>query len=218
MINRSILSKYPKFSSFGFTPHLKLSVGFTLIEVLTVFFITTFIMVSLLSSLIRAKPSLTEASQVLVADIRMVQANALASKQFMDPITGVSSYRCGYGLTRFSNESYYLYAGRYNDTGNCPAAKIYNNENTTPIFFGRTLDSRLELVINADFRDIYFESPDGNIFINNNSCPVNANVGKSQIIIRKKRTACPSTSCTYICVYAFGKIESRASPCPDIAC
>lgn len=233
MINKSILLKHLKFSSSGFTPtpepellkpgigsaDSRLVWGFTLIEVLAVFSITTFIMVSLLTSLTRAKASLTEASQVLIADIRMMQANALASKQFVNPVTGVSSYRCGYGLTRFSNPaSYYLYAGRLNNTGLCPGAKIYNNQNSTPIFFGRTLDSRLELVINAQFRNIYFESPDGNVFINNNNCPVGVGASKSQIIIRRKGAVCPSTNCRYVCVYAFGKIESRDSPCPDIAC
>lgn len=209
MIKQSILLRHPKFSSSGFT----------LIEVLAVFSITTFIMVSLLTGLTRAKASLTEASQVLIADIRMMQANALASKQFMDPITGVFSYRCGYGLTHFNDPaSYYLYAGRLNDTGICPAAKIYNNQNITPIFFSRSLDSRLELVINGQFRDIYFESPDGDVFINNNNCPVGRGASKSEIIIRRKGAACPSTNCKYVCVYAFGKIESRDSACPNIAC
>lgn len=196
--------------------------GFTLIEVLTVFTITTFIAVSLLISIIRAKPNLIEASQVLMSDIRMVQANALASKQFLDPATGISSFRCGYGLSHLNStdDSYFLYAGRvFNSAGNCPGSKVYTSGGgNTPIFFTRTLDSRLELVTDSDFRDIYFESPDGRVFINNSNCPVGGGAGKSQIIIRKKGVACPSVDCTYVCVYAFGKIESRTNACPNIAC
>lgn len=221
MLNRSTFFKYPKSLSSGFTPHLKLSVGFTLIEVLTVFFITTFIAVSLLTSTIRAKPNLTEAVQVLMSDIRTVQANALASKKFVDSATGFSSYRCGYGLSHpgSNDDSYFLYAGRlFNGSGDCPASKAYSNENNTPTIFTRTLDPRLELVTNSQFRDVYFQSPDGRVFIDNNDCPVGGNNGKSEIVIRKKGVACPSADCIYLCVYAFGKIESRTSVCPDIAC
>lgn len=198
-----------------------LSSGFTLIEVLTVFTITTFIAVSLLTSIIRSKPNFTEAAQVLMSDIRMVQANALASKQYRNPATGVFSYRCGYGLSHpnDNDDQYFLYAGRlFNGAGNCPGSKEYNNESNTPTIFTRTLDSRLELVTDAQFRDIYFQSPDGRIFIKNNDCPVGGGASKSQIIIRKKGVACPSVDCIYVCVYAFGRIESRTDACPNIAC
>ena len=222
MINQFTFFKDPKFSNSRFSPHLILSAGFTLVEVLTVFSITTFIAVSLLTSIIRAKPNLTEASQVLMSDIRMVQANALASKQFKDPATGVYSYRCGYGLSHFptTNTSYFLYAGRVNSTGNCPGAKTYTSPGNTPIIFTRTLDSRLELELGGgQFRDIYFESPDGRISINNSSCPVGLGASESEITLKRKGgAACPSTDCRYVCVCAFGKIESRASECPDVAC
>ncbi|MDO8496010.1 MAG: type II secretion system protein [bacterium] len=211
MINPLALFRYRK----------SLNSGFTLIEVLTVFTITTFIAVSLLTSIIRAKPNFTEAAQVLMSDIRMVQANALASKQYRDPATGASSYRCGYGLSHpnGNDDEYFLYAGRlFNGAGNCPASKTYSNENNTPTIFTRTLDSRLELVTNGQLRDIYFQSPDGRVFINSNDCPVGGGSGKSQIIIRKKGVSCPSADCIYVCVYAFGRIESRTDDCPNIAC
>ncbi len=197
------------------------SSGFTLIEVLTVFSITTFIAVSLLVSIIRSKPNFTEAAQVLMSDIRTIQANALASKQYRDPTTGVVSYRCGYGLSHpnSTDDSYFLYSGRlFNGAGNCPGSKKYSNESNTPTVFTRTLDPRLELVTNSQFRDVYFQSPDGRVFIDNSDCPVGGGAGKSQIIIRKKGVACPSADCTYVCVYASGKIESRTDACPNIAC
>lgn len=210
MMNLSLFFKYPKPQNSGFT----------LIEVLTVFFITTFIAVSLLTSILRTKPNLIEAIQVLMSDIRMVQANALASKQFQDPATGVFSYRCGYGLSHFNTttSNYFLYAGRVNSSGSCSGTKIYTSGSNTPIFFTRILDPRLELVLGSDFRDVYFESPNGLVFINNNNCPVSASTGKSQIIIRRKGAVCPSADCAYVCVYAFGRIESRADACPNIAC
>ncbi len=212
MIKRSLFSTYSRSPSSGFT----------LIEVLTVFSVTIFMTVSLLISIIRAKPNLTEASQILMSDIRMVQANALASKQFKDPTTGAYSYRCGYGLSHFSTtvNSYFLYAGRLNNTGNCPGTKTYTSGSNTPIFFTRILDSRLALDLSGgQFRDVYFESPDGRISINNSSCPVGLGASESEIILKRKGgAACPSTDCIYVCVYAFGKIESRTSECPDIAC
>lgn len=195
--------------------------GFTLIEVLTVFSVIIFITISLLANVSRGKPSLIEASQVLMSDIRLVQANALASKQFKDPATGILSYRCGYGLSHFAGNSnqYFLYAGRlFSGASNCPGPKTYSNSNSTPIIFPRVLDSRLELIINSEFRDIYFQSPDGMVFIDNNACPVVGGLGKSQIIIRKKGVSCPSSNCIYVCIYASGKIESRTDDCPNIAC
>lgn len=210
-MNWSAFFKYKEF----------LSSGFTLIEVLTVFSVTIFITISLLANISRGKPNLVEASQVLMSDIRLVQANALASKQFIDPVTGVSSYRCGYGLSHFNTtaDSYFLYTGRLNSTGNCPGSKTYTSEGNTPTVFTRILDSRLELVVTGgQFRDVYFESPDGRVFINNSSCPVGGGSGKSEIVVKRKGVTCPSVDCTYVCVYAFGKIESRTNACPDISC
>ena len=212
MTNQSIFSKYPK----------SLDPGFTLIEILVVFSITIFVTISILTSVFRAKPSLTEASQILISDIRMVQANALASKQFQDPATGIWSYRCGYGLSHFSNtdSSYFLYAGNVNSTGSCLGTKTYSSGSNTPIFFTRNIDSKLELEVSggSQFRDVYFESPDGMVFVNNSSCPVNGTLGKSQVVIKKRGATCPSADCVYLCVYAFGKIESRTTACPSIAC
>lgn len=209
-MNRSAFFKYCKHSNRGFT----------LIEVLTVFFITTFISLNLLTNVLRAKPSLIEAAQVLISDIRISQANALASKQFRDPATGVYSYRCGYGFIHpnTTNKSYFLYAGRLNTSGNCSGSKIFVNDETTPTVFTRMLDSRLELVLGGQLRDVYFQSPDGRVFINNNSCPASGGSGSSQIVIRRNGVDCPSSDCIYVCVYASGKIETRTSVCPDISC
>lgn len=205
---------FPKPKAFG-----SCSAGFTLIEILVVFAISALVVINLLTNVLRTRINLVEVASIIISDIRTVQANALASKQYVDPTTGVTSYRCGYGLSHTNNDTagYFLYAGNFNAGGNCPGSEQYTGSDN-PIFFTRILDSRVETVESNDYKDIYFESPNAKIYIKNKSCPANANQNKSQILLRRKNKTCPSADCIYICVYAFGQIESRKDPCPDIAC
>ena len=213
----------------GPAPHLKtkdsnfaensrfLSAGFTLIEMLVVFTITILIVLSLLSNVLKSRLNIQEVVRITISDIRTAQANTLASKQFIDPSTGLASFRCGFGLSHDNGDTtgYFLYAGADSTTGNCGSARQFGNSTDTPIFTTRILDSRLETIDDNNFKDIYFESPDGKIYIKNQHNTSNENQNKSRILIRKKGASCPSSNCVYICVYASGKIESRTTDCTN---
>jgi len=212
--------------------------GFTLIEILIVSSLTIFLTLNLLSNFIRSRLNISEVARIVVSDIRTAQANTLSSKQFKDPITGLITYRCGYGLHKLDssesaaqnppipvNSAYFIFVGRVAQSSGCPAANnAYQPSQDSLVVFTRVLDARLELLSpttgnEARFDDIYFKVPDGQIFINNQHDPDQTNPArknKAQIIIRKIGAVCPSSNCVYICVYAKGKIETRNTVCDPI--
>ena len=200
----------------------KLPKGFTLIEVLVVAGIATFIVVSLVSNSLRTRVNVNETARTLVSDIRTAQANALSAKQYINPTNGAVSYRCGYGVSHVTNDTtgYFLYTGgTFNSGGGCTESQRYGGSGT-PIVVSRIIDSRLEIIDNVSgskFEDIYFEAPGGKIYIKNAHRPTEVSKNKSQILIRKKGSTCPSVDCVYVCVYSFGRIESRSTVCPDLA-
>ncbi len=199
--------------------------GITLVEILIVISITSFITISLLSSFLRSKLSIHEVARIVVSDVRTAQANALASKQYNN------THRCGYGLYWVDSSSYYLYSGQDSTTGSC-SQRHFNTAQSTPIILTRTLDPRLEILnpqtgsacsdagmLPSDcpkFEDTYFESPNGHIYINQQHQPNNQNNNRSQFLIRKKGASCPSKDCAYICVYSFGRVGMRTDgACPS---
>ena len=211
--------------------------GFTLIEILIVSSLTIFLTLNLLSNFIRSRLNISEVARIVVSDIRTAQANALSSKQYKDPITGLVTYRCGYGLHKLdssesaaqnppvpANSSYFIFVGRDAQSSGCPAANnAYQSSQDMAVVFTRVLDSRLELLSpttgnNPRFDDIYFKVPDGKIFINNlhDLGPNPPRKNKVQIIVRKIGVNCPSSDCVYICVYASGKIETRSNVCDPL--
>jgi len=195
--------------------HFDSRAGFTLLEVLIVASISMLITVSLVTNLIKTRVSISETAQLLISDIRTAQADALASRQFLSG--GVYSYRCGYGFSHTNNDTagYFLYAGDVNSGGNCPGSRQFSNGTDTPLYLSRILNSNIETVESNQYKDIYFESPNGKIYINNQHQPTNRNQNKSEILIRKKGATCPSPDCIYVCAYSFGRIEARATVCPD---
>ncbi len=200
--------------------------------------ISSFIVITLLSNVLRNRVSLSETARVIVADIRTAQANALASKQYNN------LNRCGYGLHMLTKSqastaepfgrTYYLWT-----TGASPPSCPPSGGNATyqpsdsGVVTNRILDSRLEMCdppsgqnscasgtgTSGSFNDIYFSNTSGTIFVNNKSCPINnAAQGYSEILIRKIGATCPSSSCLYICVMANGNIFNSANPCTAVTC
>jgi|SRR3989344_3507189 len=212
------------------------SKAFSLIEVIVVAGITILVMTSLANNFLKARVTLSETARTLVSDIRMAQANALSSKQYINPVSGVVSYRCGYGVHLLTNGeanaanishnlAYYLFTGRTpSGLGDCDNQDFENVTNTPPIGRPVTLDSNFEFYdqggsADGDFYDIYFESPGARLFIGNANLEDNNlnpadDLYKSTIKVRKNGANCPSVSCIYICVYATGKIETRTDMCP----
>lgn len=203
--------------------------GFTLIEVLIIAGISIFLTISLLnSSIFRTRINFDETARTVIADIRLAQANSLASKQFKNPSTGLLENRCGYGIYWQNTTSYYLYTGRVPPS--CSPHQFSNN--SVDVVITRVLDPRLEILNPTtgaqcsaygmppsdcpNFKDIFFESPHGKMWIGNQANPSNDSNNRSQILIRKIGATCPSSDCIYICVYSFGRIEQRTNACPKL--
>jgi len=198
-----------------------MSSGFTLIEILVVMGIFGLVTYGLLNNVLRSRVNIKSAARVVMSDIRQAQANSLSSKQY----AGV--HRCGYGIapdTSSPNSSYFFYASNPvpangNCGGNGGGNWQYNPQQDTPIILTRILDPRLELFDPSgnpkpNFEDITFESYNGNIHINNLHRPNNQSQNRSQIGIRKKgTTVCTPETCIFVCIYAFGRIQTRSTEC-----
>ena len=199
--------------------------GITLIEILVVAGISTFIVINLLGSFLKNRTNIAEVARIVISDIRTAQANSLASKRYLDPITGTSVHRCGYGIVsgyvdsngRYT--SYSLYVGRLPSSTGCPNNWQFNPVQDTRIIYTKVLDSRLE-ISNSNggtpgaFNDITFEPYNASIRIENQHQPGIQNNNLSEIAIKKIGANCPSRDCIYICVYSFGRISMRT----DMAC
>ena len=194
------------------------SKGFTLIELIIVAGLTIFMTMNLLTNFLKSQVSLDETARILISDIRAAQANALSSKKHVDS-AGVATNRCGYGIHQVDASSYYIYIGRVPNSGNCPNDYKFGTAQDTPILKTGVLDARLEFYDSSsappNFYDVLFEPPDGKIWIDNLHVLSGGNPrSKSRILIKKIGATCPSSNCLYICVYASGRIESRATDCP----
>lgn len=209
--------------------------GLTLVEILVVMAISSYIVANLLTNILKSKYYFQETVRIMVSDLRKAQADSLSSKQFNN------LYRCGYGLHMLTasqastdkpfGRSYYIYTLK-NPPPTC--GNYTYQPSDSDVVDSRVFDDRLEICgpptgpDNCDqtgnfsrFGDTFFESPHGDVYINNKTCPASTSQSKSQIIIRQKGvplSSCTPLSCAYICVYASGKIESRTDPCPDMAC
>lgn len=198
--------------------------GLTLIEILIVMSITGLLVMTLISGLLRGRVDLFDTARIVIADVRIAQGNALAAKQYN------GTYRCGYGLFWLNETSYYLYTGRDPNT-NCSPHR-FNDNLSTPVILTRAMHPDLEILnpttgvgcANAgmgancpNFKDIFFQAPNADIWIGNQQQPNNQNNNLSQILIRKRGTLCSTLNCAYVCVYAFGRIEMRNTPCPKMA-
>ena len=212
---------------------IKKNRGFTLIEILIVAGLAIFIEMSLLTSFLSSKVNLAEVNRIMIADIRQAQADTISSKQFK------STFRCGYGLHMLTSsqastqepfgQSYYIFTTK-GDPSSC--GNFLYQPSDSDVVTSRILDPKIEVCAPPTgqdncgasgsfprFTDIFFKTPNGATYIDNKACPIgNASQGYSQILIRKKGASCPSSNCTYICVYASGKIESRQNACPALGC
>jgi prepilin-type N-terminal cleavage/methylation domain-containing protein len=196
----------------------RLEDGLTIIELLVVIAIIGLLSYNLISSVLRTRINIYKAARVVIADIRTAQANALSSKQYN------GTNRCGYGVAEDSSfpDRYFIYASNPtvpNNPDGCNGNWKYNTAQDTPVIFTRILDPRLELFDpngnpRPNFYDITFEPYNGNIRIDNLHMPSNQNQNLSQIAIRKKGvTTCTPDTCIYVCVYAFGRIQTRSTEC-----
>ena len=92
--------------------------GFTLIEILIITFIISFLSVAILINYRSSQDqiSLTRAAAVLESEIRKAQNLAVAGTEFSGVIP------CGYGLNYRDNKTYRIYVGQLGGATNCQSA------------------------------------------------------------------------------------------------
>jgi len=210
---------YQKDSLTGLAPHLKAilkktplfgwsfsSEGFSLVEILvvtTIIVILSTLMVFNFRSSSTNTTSRHQVASVIVADIRELQARALAG------ISATGTIVCGYGI-HFVNSQSYLTFTRQPDPVLC--------SKTDDRKFGAGNDQVLDtkIVGNPNFAiqttsgwdnsDIYFEPPDPTTYINNEKT-VAGNIEPSETILIVRSNDPSDLSSSTITVYASGKID-----------
>lgn len=138
--------------------------GFTLIEILIVLFIISFLSVSILFNYRAGQEQafLTRASAAFESEIRIAQNLAIVSADFEGTIP------CGYGLYYIDNRTFRIYVGEKDGAPNCQSASRNYQSNTDSVY----QDSKIiesGVVFKNSFPDIFFEPPDPKTYINNDS-------------------------------------------------
>jgi len=158
----------------------------------------------LLSRVSRTRTDLNALAQVIMSDIRQVQADANNGRTMTDSL-GQPSYRCGYGI-HAESDGYLVYAGPDATAVSC-AAQNKNYETGGTFSAG---DIRVRAVvapssaatIAQDFPDIFFVPPNFTTYIDNNATTAEP----ARITIMIKGGSCPA-DCKTIDVYTSGKIQ-----------
>lgn len=157
--------------------------GFTLIEVLTVIFIISFLSVAVLINYRSSQDQafLTRAAAAFESEIRRTQNLAVAGTDF----SGVTP--CGYGLNYKDNKTYGIYVGQLRGAINCQSSN-HNYQSGIDLDYQDLKIIESGVVFINSFPDIFFEPPDPAIYINNNK-----SVGVSttiQLCLEKDLTIC----------------------------
>lgn len=171
------------------------SKGFTLIEILVVAAIASFMATTIVINFSRARLDLNETANALVSDIRDAQSKAASS------VKSGGAIRCGYGIHYNDATSYAVYVGPIpSQSVDCTTQNRNLGIEDTAISTKNFLDARVEF--KNSFNDIFFEPPDPKTYLNNN-----ATLGISEIItIGNKNSSCPA-NCKTITIYTSGKID-----------
>lgn len=180
--------------------------GFSLIEVVVVAGITALLVSFMVVNFPRTRLDLDETTNVIIAEIRSTQARAVSGNQYSGHV------RCGYGIHYETTTSYSIYTGPDSQATTCSTQNRNFDGSDSKIRIINLISSKLEFKNTPPFKDIFFEPPNPNVFIDGSW-----SLQSSQpITIGKKNTTCSSTTCKTICVYASGKIETLSGlvSCP----
>lgn len=181
--------------------------GFSLIEILVVTSILVILSVLMIFNFRAAATNASSRHQVaasIVADIRGLQAKALAG------ISSTGIIVCGYGI-HFSNPLAYLIFVRQTDaSGVCSSdARTLGADPNDQILESKTIGNpNFAIQTSAGFAnsDIYFQPPDPTTYINDQKIVAGANEPSEDILIVRSND--PSdTASSKITVYASGKID-----------
>lgn len=171
--------------------------GFTLIEILVVAAIASFMATTIIINFSRARLDLNETANALVSDIRDAQSKAASS------VKSGGAIRCGYGIRYINAASYAVFVGPSAASVDCAAQNRNFGAEDADISTKNFLDTRVEF--KSSFNDIFFEPPDPKTYINNDAA-LNRVPPSETITIGKKNSACPS-NCKTITIYTSGKID-----------
>lgn len=159
--------------------------GFTLIEVLIITFIISFLSVAILINYRSSQDQafLTRAAAAFESEIRRTQNLAVAGTEFSGVIP------CGYGLNYRDNKAYRIYVGQLGGAANCQSSNHNYQSGLDSDYQDLKIIESGVVFINS-FSDIFFEPPDPATYINNNKL-----AGVSTIIqfcLEKDLTICRS--------------------------
>ncbi len=192
---------------------MKNNAGFSLIEMLVVISIVATISTILLVNFSRSKVGVDHTAAVVTAQIREVQTMATSGVKFKAPSDSEPKHRCGYGITPVDTRQFSIYTSPDASSGllNC-SLQNRNYEAGTDVVVKNFVitDPKVEMKAvgpSGVFTPIFFEPPDPKTYIDNSAAP---STTPSQIRVGRIDVSCGDDplSCTTICVYTSGKIET----------
>lgn len=178
--------------------------GFSLVELIVMLAVISILSTLLLYSTRSSKTGTTARHQIsalIMADIRRAQSLALSGLRYQ------GQSMCGYGVHRIDTGSYLIYAGVPEGGGpTCLAANRNYQPGTDFIFETIRIDNADLAVggpVGGSFHDIFFESPDPRVFLNN----VYDLNGTADIHVVNQGQACGGNNCTIVTVYGSGRVD-----------
>lgn len=178
--------------------------GFSLVELLVVLTIVSSLSLVLVFNLRSSKTNLTarhQISSVIIADLRRAQSLALSGVRYQGQLV------CGYGIYRLDSDRYILYAGAPEGGGPTCAAANRNYQSGIDFVVDTIRVDNTYLAISGpvggSFNDIFFESPDPKVYINN----AQSLTSSADIYVVNQGEICSSANCTTLTVYGSGRID-----------
>lgn len=138
--------------------------GFTLLEILVVMFIVSFLSVSVLFNYRsgQEQASLTRSAAAFESEIRRIQNLAIASADFNGTVP------CGYGFYYIDDKTFRIYVGQQGSALNCRLSN-HNYQLNTDFIYEELKIIEPGMVFRNSFPNIFFEPPDPKTYINNDS-------------------------------------------------
>lgn len=178
--------------------------GFSLVELIVMLTIIALFSTLLLYNARSSKTGTTARHQIsalIMADIRRAQSLALSGLQYQGQLV------CGYGVHRVDAGSYLIYAGVPEGGGPTCIAANRNYQPGTDFVFETVRVDNTDLAvrgpIGGSFFDLFFESPDPRVYLNN----VYDLNGAADIYVVNQGQVCGGTNCTIVTVYGSGRVD-----------
>lgn len=171
--------------------------GFTLIELLVVVAIVGILTVAVVFNFVGGRKShaLERQARLVVANIREVQSMALTAMR------GNGEVPCGYGFSYDDQDSIIVFK---EDSANCTGNKTYDSGEEIPQRLIELEESQRVMIKDTiAFKDVFFEPPDGLVYIDGDRDP--SSVQCSEITICSRENCAANQKVIKVCI--GGRIE-----------